>query len=245
MSKANQETAASVYYSVPEFAELAGVSKQAVYERIRRDLSGYTKKEGGRTLVSEEALAFVGVKDVGKVDQGESEVLDQVSKEGNQVSKESCQASKESGQASKGKLDYLIDSMEELRGKTAENQRNHVENQPESGGNPVENKAESRESSAFLDYLIKENTRLLAELTQKDRIIAEKDALISGYADKFAEFAEREQEISAKALTATGQAQTLHAMSAVGTAADVIEAPEPEEVPEERPAKRKWPWSKK
>lgn len=238
MSKANQETAASAYYSVPEFAELAGVSKQAVYERIRRDLSGYTKKEGGRTLVSEEALAFVGVKDIGKVDQEESKVLDQVSKGSSQVSKES-------GQASKGKLDNLIDSVEELRGKTAENQRNQVENQSESGGNPVENKAESRESSAFLDHLIKENTRLLAELAQKDRIIAEKDALISGYADKFAEFAEREQEISAKALTATGQAQTLHAMSAVGTAADVIEAPEPEEVPEVRPVKRRWPWSKK
>lgn len=242
MSKANQETAASVYYSVPEFAELAGVSKQAVYERIRRDLSGYTKKEGGRTLISGEALAYVGVKDIGKVDQEESKVLDQVSKEDNQVSKESGQVSKESGQASKGKLDNLIDSMEELRGKTAEKQRNYDGIQPESGGNPVENKAES---SAFLDYLIKENTRLLAELAQKDRIIAEKDALISGYADKFAEFAEREQEISAKALTATGQAQTLHAMSAAGTAADVIEAPEPEEVPEERPVKRKWPWSKK
>ena len=240
MSKANQGTTASVYYSVPEFAELAGVSKQAVYERIRRDLSEYTKKEGGRTLISGEALAYVGVKEFGKVDQGESKVLDQASKESNQVSKES-------GQASKGKLDNLIDSMEEMRGKTAEKQRNCDGNQPESGGNPVENKAESRESSAFLDYLIKENTRLLAELAQKDRIIAEKDALISGYADKFAEFAEREQEISAKALTATGQAQTLHAMSAVGTAADVIEAPEtePEEVPEERPAKRKWPWSKK
>lgn len=238
MSKANQETAASVYYGVPEFAELAGVSKQAVYERIRRDLSGYTKKEGGRTLVSEEALAYVGVKESGKVDQGESKALDRVSKESNQVSKESSQVSK-------GKLDGLINSVEDLRGKTAEKQRNPVENQSESGGNPVENKAESRESSAFLDYLIKENTRLLAELAQKDRIIAEKDALISGYADKFAEFAEREQEISAKALTATGQAQTLHAMSAAGTAADVIEAPEPEEVPEERPAKRKWPWSKK
>lgn len=231
MSKAIQETAASVYYGVPEFAELAGVSKQAVYERIRRDLSGYTKKEGGRTLISGEALAYVGVKEIGKVDQGESKVLDQVSKE--------------SGQASKGKLDNLIDSMEEIRGKTAEKQRNCDGNQSESGGNLVENKAESSESSAFLDYLIKENTRLLAELAQKDRIIAEKDALISGYADKFAEFAEREQEISAKALTATGQAQTLHAMSAAGTAADVIEAPEPEEVPEERPAKRKWPWSRK
>jgi hypothetical protein len=238
MSKTNQETAASAYYSVPEFAELAGVSKQAVYERIRRDLSGYTKKEGGRTLISGEALAYVGVKDIGKVDQGESKVLDQ-------VSKESDRASEEGGQVSKGKLDNLIDSMEDMRGKTAEKQRNCDGNQSESGGNPVENKAESRESSAFLDYLIKENTRLLAELAQKDRIIAEKDALISGYADKFSEFAEREQEISAKALTATGQAQTLHAMSAAGTAADVIEAPEPEEVPVERPVKRKWPWSKK
>ena len=238
MSKANQGTAASAYYSVPEFAELAGVSKQAVYERIRRDLSGYTKKEGGRTLISGEALAFVGVKDIGKVDQGESEALDQVSKESNQVSKES-------GQASKANLDCLIDSVEELRGKTAENQRNYDGSQQESGGNPVENKAESKESSAFLDYLIKENTRLLAELAHKDRIIADKDALISGYADKFAEFAEREQEISAKALTATGQAQTLHAISAVGTAADVIEAPDTEEIPEERPVKRRWPWSKK
>ncbi len=245
MSKANQETAASAYYSVPEFAELAGVSKQAVYERIRRDLSGYTIKEGGRTLISGEALAFVGVKDIGKVDQAESKVLDRESKESSQVSKESDQVSKESGQASKEKLDSLIDSVGDLRGKSSENQRNHGGNQPESGGNQVESKAESRESSAFLDYLIKENTRLLAELAQKDRIIAEKDALISGYADKFAEFAEREQEISAKALTATGQAQTLHAMSAVGTAADVIEAPEPEEVPEERPVKRRWPWSKK
>lgn len=220
MSKEKQVKTADVYYSVPEFAELAGVSKQAVYERIRRDLSGYTRKDGGKIVISGEAFAFVGVKTDSKDSQDDG-------KDKNQAESRDI---KDDSINNQEKMGELLDSLYIMK-----------ENKTESKADQAESKARSQgESSAFLDYLIQENIRLLAEIEKKDRIIAEKDDVITGYADQFAEFARREQEISAKALNTTGQAQLLHAMSS-----EQIEA-EAETIEETPEAPSKWvPWWKR
>ena len=234
MSKKKQEKTADAYYVVPKFAGLAGVSKQAVYGRIRRGgLAGYIKKEGGQTVVSEEALALYGVKTDSKDGKDDSKDDD---KGENQAESRESRDIKDESINNQEKMGELIDSLYGMKENKAESKADQAECKACSQG-------KSRESSAFLDYLIQENTRLLAEIEKKERIIAEKDAVITGYADQFAEFARREQEISAKALNTTGQAQLLHAMSS--EQAEVIEA-EAETIEETPEAPSKWvPWWKR
>lgn len=50
------------YITIREFAELANVSRQAVYKRIKQpELESYIKKIGNSILISQEALAFFEV----------------------------------------------------------------------------------------------------------------------------------------------------------------------------------------
>ena len=114
----------NAYYTVPGFAELAGVSKQAVYQRIRRDLKKYTIKEAGVTKISGDALELVGSKDISKVDQEEtgkfkfeldynSTAVDQPNSKVDQVG--SQPNSKVDQAESSGLLEYLKQDMERLR----------------------------------------------------------------------------------------------------------------------------------
>lgn len=48
----------SEYVSIKEFAEKAGVSTQAIYARLAKDLQPYLKIENGKKSVSIEALAL-------------------------------------------------------------------------------------------------------------------------------------------------------------------------------------------
>lgn len=186
------------YYTVPEFAELVGVSKQAVYQRVKKDLAGYTVMRAGVTLVSAEALPLVGGK--GKVDQPEQvKFIEEEGKVEQAVVQEESEVDKEVNK---------LDKVEQVK---------------------------SSEDNKLLEYLIKENARLIQELEKKDSLIAEKDAAIADFASRFASIAEKEQDISSHALATAGQAQMLHAMSE----ADGIEAPA-----EEVPKKRHW-WQKK
>lgn len=210
MSKERQSSYANAYYSVPEFAALAGVSKQAVYDRIKRDLSGYTRKEGGRTVISGEALPFVGVK-------MESKAENQLDFEKSSEKSTDTSESKEN----QGELLEFLESVKENQAESkGESKGNQGKSQEKNQDSKDSQSSAAVESSSFLDYLIRENARLLSEIDRKDEIIKEKeeiikekDSAITGYADQFAAFAHREQEISARALTTTGQAQLLHAMS--------------------------------
>ena len=193
------------YYTAQEFADLAGVSKQAVYQRVKKDLVAYTVKRDGITLISAEALPLVGVK--GKVDQPEQVKF---AEEKTEVEQAVIQED--------GKLIQEVDK--EVKKKSEVEQAE----QPYASGD-----------SKLLEYLIKENARLIQELEKKDSLIAEKDAAIADFASRFASIAEKEQDISSHALATAGQAQMLHAMSE----ADGIEAPA-----EEVPKKRHW-WQKK
>lgn len=48
------------WMTVREFAQAAGVSIQAVYQRLDKDLSSYLKAENGRKYIHSDALQFVG-----------------------------------------------------------------------------------------------------------------------------------------------------------------------------------------
>lgn len=65
------------YLLVPEFAERAGVSKQAVYSRIKSgSIDEYVSEEGGKKRISTAALPFFAPRqDNGKVDGQEQTTL--------------------------------------------------------------------------------------------------------------------------------------------------------------------------
>ena len=112
---------------------------------------------------------------------------------------------------------------------------------------------DSQEEYSFLEYLIKENARLIAESERKDAVIAEKDRelhtyyeRVMGLTEQLASLAEREQDIASKALNTTGQAQLLHAMS--GDQSEVVTMVQgnalADETPPEKPKKSPW-WKRK
>lgn len=65
------------YLAVPEFAERAGVSKQAVYSRIKSgSVDEYISEEGGKKRISTAALPFFAPRqDSGKADNQEQTTL--------------------------------------------------------------------------------------------------------------------------------------------------------------------------
>lgn len=50
------------YITISEFANRAGISRQAVYARTQRDLAPYCIEDGGKRYIHTDALAVVGVK---------------------------------------------------------------------------------------------------------------------------------------------------------------------------------------
>lgn len=53
------------FYSVKEFAELVGISTQAIYKRLATDLQPFCNQVGNRKKVSEQALKLFDVQPVG------------------------------------------------------------------------------------------------------------------------------------------------------------------------------------
>ncbi len=65
------------WLSVPEFADRAGCSKQAVYYRLGKDLAEYSKKEGGKTVIDSRAVSLI--------DGGQKQTVDQTDKQTEQT----------------------------------------------------------------------------------------------------------------------------------------------------------------
>lgn len=65
------------YLTVPEFAERAGVSKQAVYSRMKSgNIDDYISEEGGKKRISTAALSFFASRqDKNEVDNQEQTIL--------------------------------------------------------------------------------------------------------------------------------------------------------------------------
>ena len=45
------------YYTVAEYAEMQGISKQAVYQALNKKLKGYSTKVDGKTMLVASALS--------------------------------------------------------------------------------------------------------------------------------------------------------------------------------------------
>lgn len=228
LNQVSQSSETVEYLTVQEFAERAGVSNQAVYERIKKDLTGYTTKKSNRMMISVAALDFVGNKVDNQVIQ-----VNSIEQSSNLSGKSSNLTSNLSGKSSDSSV--LLEDNSSFQ---SSNQVNNQTKSSETSMNQLENQSSQAERSSdsrtLLEYLIKENARLLAEIERLNAIIAEKDTAISDFASRFAAIAEKEQEISSKALATTGQAQMLHAMS------EQVEALDAPQESTEAQAKRPW-----
>ena len=242
MSKSSQVQ----YYSVPEFAELAGVSKQAVYDRIKKDLAGYTVKDGGKTMISGDALPLVG-NGVSSQSSGQVKIAESKSSKGLEQGLVQVESSKPLEQVNQA-LEQAVDSSEKSSDQSNKSSESKVDSIEKSSSQSSKS-SESKVDSDFLNYLIKENARLIAESERKDAAIAEKDRELHSYyervmglTEQLASLAEREQDIASKALNTTGQAQLLHAMS--GDQSDVLAIGKgntlSEETQPEKPKKSPW-----
>ena len=65
------------YISIAEFAERAGVSKQAVYQRLNKSLKKYVKIEKGKKYINIKALEDLYSKEVEQVFQGKNQGVEQ------------------------------------------------------------------------------------------------------------------------------------------------------------------------
>lgn len=65
------------YISIAEFAERAGCSKQAVYQRLNKSLKNYVKVEKGKKCINIKALEDLYSKEVEQVFQGKSQGVEQ------------------------------------------------------------------------------------------------------------------------------------------------------------------------
>ena len=50
------------YYTVAEYAEMQGISKQAVYQALNKKLKGYSTKVDGKTMLIASALSSPSLK---------------------------------------------------------------------------------------------------------------------------------------------------------------------------------------
>lgn len=223
----SQSSESSAYYSVQEFAELAGVSKQAVYERIKRDLRGYTRKEFGRTMISGEALQFVGNKEESSESSGLMFELEEKSSKD-----EGLEQERQSINQINQEINQLNQEIDQLNQATAPELKKTL-----SFGEYLNTKEGMLEYLiSDLEHLRNDIVRLHGEIDRLNKVISEKDARIAEFAERFAGLAEKEQEISSNALRTAGQAQMLHAMS---------EQPEALDTPQEpQKAEKKRPWWK-
>ena len=61
------------YLTVLEFAAAAGITKQAVYNRIKQDLAPYVKEQDGKKTISKEALKLFAKEEPAEAAQGPTE----------------------------------------------------------------------------------------------------------------------------------------------------------------------------
>ena len=61
------------YLTVVEFAAAAGITKQAVYKRIKQDLAPYVKEQDGKKTISKEALKLFAKEEPAEAAQGPTE----------------------------------------------------------------------------------------------------------------------------------------------------------------------------
>ena len=141
----------SEYISIADFARLANVTTQSIYQRLGKDLAPYCKVVGKLKTIDRQALSLY-----------------------------------------RENLSYQ-DTKEDF--KVITNEPSENDNSCKLIGSDCSDDPTKLES-----YLQVENERLVKEIEKLQIAIEKKDAQIADFADKFANLASREQEISARAL---------------------------------------------
>ena len=211
------------YISIAEFAEKAGVSKQAIYKQVNNEnsqLAPYILREGKKTLIQISALsALYGV--------------------------DTTQTTPINPTATAEQPNSTPTGETEVEETTPQTTPSNPKNNPTQPEPTPKNQPISTDYIAFLKEQIAE---LKAEKTETERrlsaTIQEKDAIIKEQSAQLAQLAQQVARIADKALITTSQQQYLTAMEKGGIEDIPPETPAEEpivvEQTEEKPKKSFW-----
>lgn len=205
------------YLSIAEFAEKAGVSKQAIYKQVNNEnsqIAPYLLREGKKTLIKVSALA-----ELYKVEA--------------EISTSTTPKEEENTTLSTPKEGIEVE---------ATTQQTTQENEVNQPINPISTQENQPLSTDYIEFLKAQVAELKAEKAEVEKrlndTIKEKDGIIKDQSAQLAELAKQVAQIADKALIATSQQQYLTAMEK-GDRADTgtIEAIPVEEQTPEKPKK--------
>lgn len=205
------------YLTIAEFAEKAGVSKQAIYKQVNNEnsqIAPYLLREGKKTLIKVSALA-----ELYKVEA--------------EFSTSTTQQEGENTTLSTPKEGVEVEAT------TPKTTQENEENQPI---NPISTQENQPLSTDYIEFLKAQVAELKAEKEAVEKrlnaTITEKDNIIKDQSAQLAQLAQQVAQIADKALIATSQQQYLTAMEK-GDRADTgtIEAIPVEEQTPEKPKK--------
>ena len=211
------------YISIAEFAEKAGVSKQAIYKQVNNEnsqLAPYILREGKKTLIQISALsALYGVDTTQTTPINPTATAEQPN-------------STPTGET----------EVEETTPQTtpSNHKNNPIQPEPTPKNQPI--------STDYIAFLKEQIAELKAEKTETERrlsaTIQEKDAIIKEQSAQLAQLAQQVARIADKALITTSQQQYLTAMEKGGSEDIPPETPAEEpivvEQTEEKPKKSFW-----
>ena len=205
------------YLSIAEFAEKAGVSKQAIYKQVNNEnsqIAPYLLREGKKTLIKVSALA-----ELYKVEA--------------EISTSTTPKEEENTTLSTPKEGIEVE---------ATTQQTTQENEVNQPINPISTQENQPLSTDYIEFLKAQVAELKAEKAEVEKrlndTIKEKDGIIKDQSAQLAELAKQVAQIADKALIATSQQQYLTSMEK-GDRADTgtIEAIPVEEQTPEKPKK--------
>ena len=203
------------YLSIAEFAEKAGVSKQAIYKQVNNEnsqIAPYLLRDGKRTLIKVSAL-----RELYKVD------IENLTFTTPTEDAEATQTTP------KGKSE-----VEEQPPQTT------LDNPIDQPNNPISTQENQPISTDYIEFLKAQVAELKAEKDAVEKrlsaTIAEKDSIIKDQSAQLAQLAQQVAQIADKALITTAQQQYLTARAG----GDAVEITPAEEVPiEEQPPEKK------
>ena len=210
------------YLSIAEFAEKAGVSKQAIYKQVNNEnsqISPFVLRDGKKTLINVSALSELYKVDIGKFNQTTQKETEESENTTQQVEFEPTEATQEPTHS----------NPKEQPKKTFSTQ----ENQPVSTDYIEFLKGQLAELKAEKEAI---EQRLTTTIQEKDNIIKEQSA-------QLADLAQQVAQIAHKAIIATSQQQYLTAMEKGDKAErDIVEESIENEVKTQKPKKRFFAW---
>lgn len=203
------------YLSIAEFAEKAGVSKQAIYKQVNNEnsqIAPYLLRDGKRTLIKVSAL-----RELYKVDTE------------NLTFTTPTEDTEQPEATPKGKIE-----VEETTPPTT------LDNPKDQPNNPISTQENQPISTDYIEFLKAQVAELKAEKDAVEKrlsaTIAEKDSIIKDQSAQLAQLAQQVAQIADKALITTAQQQYLTARAG----GDAVEITPAEEVPiEEQPPEKK------